>query len=167
MKKSVYLETSYISYLTCRPSRDLIVAGHQTITREWWEKCRSEFALYISEAVVEECAAGDPIAASDRLSAIEDIELLDMIEEVDKLMEALLQGHGLPVQAAQDAAHVAIASVHNIDYLLTWNCKHIANAHRRHTIETICLEHGYNKPNICTPEGLLGAHAYDVARPDS
>ena len=109
---------------------------------------------------------GDQTAAKDRLSIIESIDLLDITMEVDSLIDALLGAHALPIQAKQDAAHVATASVHHMDYLLTWNCKHIANAQKRSVIENVCQEQGYRSPIICTPEELLGEYN-DVERSDS
>jgi predicted nucleic acid-binding protein len=155
MKPRVYLETTIPSYLTAWPSRDLVRAAHQQITREWWEKRREQFELFISQVVLRECPAGDPKAASERLEVLQDLPLLEQTEEATKLAQALLQKVPLPNRATVDALHIAVASVHGMDYLLTWNCTHIANAVLRDPIESVCRASGYEPPAICTPEELL------------
>ena len=157
MKPRVYLETTIPSYLTAWPSRDLIRAAHQQITREWWQHRRGEFELFISQVVVQECQAGDPKAAADRLEAIRDFPLLEQSDDATALAQALLKQVPLPERAAVDALHIAVATVNGMDYLLTWNCTHIANAALREPIESICRECGYDPPAICTPEELLSA----------
>jgi hypothetical protein len=154
MKSRVYLETTIPSYLTAWPSRDLIRAAHQQITREWWAG-RGAFELYSSRLVVQECQAGDPQAAVDRLAALAGIPLLEQTPEAATLAEALIRGVPLPERAAADALHIAIAAVHGVDYLLTWNCTHIANVTLRPQIESVCRAAGYEPPLICTPEELL------------
>jgi hypothetical protein len=109
------------SYLTAWPSRDLIIASHQQITREWWGKRRNKFQLYISQLVVDEASAGDPVAARERLGVIESLSLLDITPEVAELAASILASGKIPRKAATDAAHVAIAAVHGMDFLLTWN----------------------------------------------
>ena len=141
MKSSLYLETTIPSYLTSRPSRDLIIAGHQEITREWWEKRRDTFQLYISQLVVDEVSAGDPVAARERLKALQDLPLLDITPEVTELATGILASGKIPRKAATDAAHIAIAAVHGMDFLVTWNCVHIANAAITKALATICREH--------------------------
>jgi predicted nucleic acid-binding protein len=128
MKSCVYLETTVPSYLTSRPSRDLIIAGRQALTREWWERRRDTFQLYISQLVVDEASAGDPTAARERLKAVQDLQLLDITPEVAELASSILASGRIPRKAATDAAHIAIAAVHGMDFLVTWNCVHIANA---------------------------------------
>jgi hypothetical protein len=153
MKPRVYVETTVPSYLTAWPSRDLVRAAHQQITREWWAR-RGEFALYSSRLVVQECQAGDPQAAADRLAALVDVPLLELTPDAATLAEALVRGVPLPERAAADALHIAIAAVHGVDYLLTWNCTHIANVTFRPQIESVCRAAGYAPPLICTPEEL-------------
>jgi hypothetical protein len=153
MKPRVYLETTIPSYLTAWPSRDLVRAAHQQITREWWAN-RGAFELYSSRLVVQECQAGDSQAAADRLAALTGIPLLEQTPDTAALAEALLQGVPLPERAAADALHIAIAAVHGLDYLLTWNCTHIANVTLRPRIEAVCRGAGYEPPLICTPEEL-------------
>jgi hypothetical protein len=155
MKPRLYLETTIPSYLTAWPSRDLVRAAHQQTTREWWDRRREEFDLFVSQIVVRECQGGDPNAAVKRLDVIRDLPLLEQTAEAVTLAESLLNQVLLPRQAAVDALHIAIAAVHGMDYLLTWNCTHIANASLRFQIESVCLEHGFEPSIICTPEELL------------
>jgi hypothetical protein len=155
MKPRVYLETTIPSYLTAWPSRDLVRAAHQQITRDWWDRRRAEFELYISQVVLRECQAGDATAAAERLKILQDLPLLEQTEEATRLAQALVDRVPLPERAAVDALHVAIAAVHGVDYLLTWNCTHIANATLRDPIESVCRENGYEPPAICTPDELL------------
>ena len=156
MKARLYLETTVPSYLTSRPSRDLIIASHQRITRDWWEKRRDKFQLYISQLVVDEASDGDPVAARERLNAIQSLPLLDITSEVAELAAGILASGKIPRRAATDAAHIAIAAVHGMDFLVTWNCVHIANAAIARALASICREHGCECPVICTPEELLG-----------
>lgn len=155
MKSRVYLETTIASYLTAWPSRDLVTAAHQQITREWWQKRRSDFDLFISQIVLREAGAGDPDAAAQRLQSLQDIPVLEERDEAVELAATLVGAIPLPKKAELDALHIALAVVHGMDYLLTWNCTHIANAALRHQIEAICHTRGYETPVICTPEELL------------
>src|SRR5512140_1150535 len=147
---NVYGETSIISYLTARPSRDLVRAAHQRLTRAWW-KDRHDFSLFVSELVLRELAAGDPTAAQRRLRAVSSFPVLGISDEHGDLADALVRGGALPQAAVVDAFHIALAAGHGTDYLLTWNCKHIANATMRGTIESICRSSGVEPPIICTP----------------
>ena len=156
MKSRLYVETSVISYLAARPSRDLIVAAHQQITHEWWDIRRFEFDLSLSQLVLTEAKFGDPGVAAARLQLLQGIPLLDIHDEVAELAQQLLSAGYLPRKAAQDAIHIAIAAIHGMDYLLTWNCKHIANAHMRPRIERLIHIAGYHVPVIATPEELPG-----------
>jgi hypothetical protein len=151
---SVYLETTVVSYLTALPSRDLVVAGHQQVTREWWEG-RLRFDLYISEAVLAEAGRGDEGAAGRRLAALGDVTVISALPEAMALARGFLEAAAMPRKAAIDAVHVAIAAVHGIDYLLTWNCAHIANAAIRAKVEAVCRAAGYQPPIICTPLELM------------
>jgi predicted nucleic acid-binding protein len=156
MKPKLYLETTVPSYLSAWPSRDLIRAGHQQITREWWETRRADFDIYISQLVLDEAGAGDAQAARDRLEVLQTLPLLDLTAEVTDLASDLKSELALPPKAITDAAHIAIAAVHGMDFLLTWNCTHIANAEMFSQIELACKERGFNAPVICTPEELMG-----------
>ena len=126
MRPKVYIETTIISYLTARPRRDLVTAAHQQLTREWWDE-RDQFDLYTSKAVHDEAADGDPEAAQLRLKALEGVALIKPDPKEITLASHLLQDGLLPEKATEDALHIAIAAVHGMHYLLTWNCKHIAN----------------------------------------
>ena len=142
MKSRLYLETTIPSYLTSRPSRDLIIASHQQITREWWEKRRDTFQVYISQLVVDEASAGDPVAARERLKVVQDLPLLDITPEVAELASGILASGKVPRKATTDAAHIAIAAaVHGMDFLVARNCAHIANAAIAKSLALICREH--------------------------
>lgn len=154
MKPKVYLETTIVSYLTGWPSRDLIIAAHQQITRTWWQG-RTRFDLYVSQLVIQEAGKGDSEAAALRLQALKDIPVLELSPEARALARQLVTQGPLPEKAALDALHIGIAVVNGMDYLLTWNCTHIANAAMRHRIEATCRCIGYEPPVICTPEELM------------
>ena len=155
MKPRVYVETTIPSYLKAWPSRDLVRAAHQQITREWWDRRRGDFDLFVSELVRQECGAGDPDAAGERLAAIKELPVLGQSEQAEILAGTLLTDVPLPKKAALDALHIALAVLNGMDYLLTWNCTHIANATLRGRIEAICRKLGYAPPIICTPEELM------------
>jgi predicted nucleic acid-binding protein len=154
-KVKVCIETSVISYLTARPSRDIVIAGHQQTTRDWWQQQSQSFQLVASQLVIQEASAGDTVAAQERLEVLKNIELLEVIEDAVNLAQVLIQSGPLPRKAAEDALHIAIAVSNGVEYLLTWNCKHIANASMRSSIERICRAAGYEPTIICTPEELL------------
>jgi hypothetical protein len=154
--ESVYLETSFISYLVARASRDVIVAGHQQTTHEWWANRRGEFECSVSQVVIDEASAGDPAEVQKRLAIIGGLPVLEITEEAEALAEAIMGAGMLPPHAVRDAAHVAVASVHASDYLLTWNCKHLANAQITRRIALVCQKLGQRMPIICTPEELMG-----------
>jgi predicted nucleic acid-binding protein len=156
MKAKVYLETTVPSYLVGRPSRDLLVAAHQEITREWWESRRSHFDLYVSELVIQEVTAGDPLLANQRLEILREVPVLAVSGEILELAENLITQGPIPRKAAGDAAHIAFATVYGCEYLLTWNCRHIANAELHRAIRRIVEEYGYDVPSLCTPEELMG-----------
>jgi hypothetical protein len=152
----VYLETSFVSYLAAWPSRDLIVASHQQITHEWWRRRRASFDLYVSQRVIDEAGAGDEEAAQRRLTLLEGLPLLDLNEEVIRLAQEFVAQGPFTEAASADAVHIAVAAVHAMDFLLTWNCRHIANAEIVRMTAVICDDEGYGIPHICTPEELLG-----------
>jgi hypothetical protein len=155
MKPKVYVETTIISYLAARPSRDLIVAGHQQITHEWWQISRRNFGVVSSQLVAGEAGAGDPEAAEARLAFLAGLTLLEITEEALTLAQRLLQAKAIPQDFPEDALHVAVAVVNGTEYLLTWNYKHLANAGMRSKIEATCRELGYEAVVICTPEELM------------
>lgn len=154
--ETVYLETTFISYLVARPSGDLLVAAHQKTTQDWWAFRRDQFTCLISQVVIDEASAGDPNEVQKRLAAIGSLASLDVTREAQALARAIMASGVLPSAAARDAAHVAVAAFHGIDYLLTWNCKHLANAQIMRKIDRVCGDGGYRMPIICTPEELMG-----------
>ncbi|MBK5256161.1 MAG: type II toxin-antitoxin system VapC family toxin [Vicinamibacteria bacterium] len=155
MKPSVYVETTIPSYLTAWRSPELVMAANQEATRSWWEVSRPRYELFISSIVLLEATGGDPEAAKRRVAAIDGLPELDVSDDVEVLAGRLLEGAALPASAKTDALHIAVATVHGIDFLLTWNCKHIANAVTRPKIEAICRAFGYEPPVICTPLELM------------
>ena len=157
MGNRLYLETTIISYLAARLSRDLVVAAHQQLTHEWWDNHRHGFDLFSSQLVEREAAAGDEIVARKRLRLLSDTVTLDATAESQALTKELLGLEALPENASDDAAHIAIATVHGMDYLLTWNCRHIANARLHRAIKRASSNLGFELPIICTPEELIGA----------
>ena len=158
--ESVYIETSVVSYLVALPSRDLIVAGHQQVTQDWWENRRAKFACSISDVVLGEARDGDATQAALRLRALEGFPKLAATPEAERLAAAFLQGV-LPAKAARDAAHLAIATVGKVKYLLTWNCNHLANAQLLDRLEPIATAAGFKLPRVCTPEELMGVSRYE------
>jgi len=155
MKSRVYVETTIVSYLTSRVSRDLVVAAHQRITRQWWEECAPSHELYISELVQQEVARGDASAAAARVAAIEELPILGITTEAIDLAESLVAEGPVPSEAAVDALHVGVAAANGMDYLLTWNCRHLANAALRTRFQVSLELAGYGCPVICTPEELM------------
>ena len=163
--RSSCLESRVVSYLAARPSRDLVVAGNQQVTRDWWETRRGECELFVSGVAVAECGAGDPTAASEREVFLTDLPVLATTEEAEALSAALLSVMALPQRAALDALHIGLAAVNGIDILLTWSCAHIANPFMQPQISAACVEYGVIPPTICTPLQLV--EAWDnVERPN-
>ena len=156
VKPAVYVENSVVSYLAARKAQNNVrVAGHQDITHEWWNMKRHQFDLYASAVVVEEAQDGDADAAATRLEIIAQLTLLEVTQEARDLAAVLLRETRLPAKAAADALHIATATVHGMDYLITWNCKHIANAVIFRSVERACRKNGYEPPVMCTPEELM------------
>jgi hypothetical protein len=155
MKPKVYIETSVISYLTARPSRDILVAANQQVTQEWWQDRRVQFELYVSQLVAQEAGSGDVEALSKRQQALAECIFLDVTQDALALAENLIEQKAIPRQAAEDALHIAVATASGMDYLLTWNFKHIANAARRASVELICRLNHYEPPVICSPMELM------------
>jgi len=156
VERSVYIETSVFSYLAARPSRDLVVAAKQQTTRDWWDMRRHRFGLYVSQTVVDEAADGDADAARERLERLSGIPLLEASTDTKQLARALVQERILPRKAAADAVHIALAAVHGVDILLTWNCTHLANAEILVDVRRLIASCGYEPPIICTPDELMG-----------
>ena len=156
MPPSVYVETSVISYYTARSSRDIVTAARQTLTQEWWQDARNRFDLYVSVLVVEEAKSGGTEAARRRLSAISGLPILEINDTAEKLAKRFLEEIAIPASSPEDALHIALATVHGMDFLLTWNFRHINNAEMKTRIRTIIEAAGYESPVICSPEELGG-----------
>ena len=156
MKPIVYIESSVISYLASRPSRDVVIAGRQAISHDWWENHRHRFELRISILVEQEISRGDPAAASLRMERIADIPSLVISDEAIKLSELLLSNGVIPKGSEEDALHIGIAAAQGTDYLLTWNFRHINNAETRTAIVDRVESCGYQCPQLCSPEELGG-----------
>lgn len=155
MKRKVYVETSVISYLTARPSKTIVGAAHQQLTLAWWET-RAAYELFVSQSVWQECAGGDPDAARRRMMALHGIPVLAVTEEMMNLANALIRQGIIPAKAIEDALHIAVSTLHRVDFLLTWNCRHIANPVIQEKIAACLEQQGLFLPIICTPEELLG-----------
>ncbi len=153
MKQKIYIETSVVSYYTNRPSRDLVTAARQQVTREWWDESSHRFELYISVLVPEEARCGNEIEAKKRLEALKGIPILGISEEAEALANALVAGP-IPKKSAEDALHIALAAVNGMDFLLTWNFRHINNAMMKKQITKIVENYGYECPVLCSPEEL-------------
>ena len=154
MTGAVYIETSIISYLVARPSRDVVIAARQAITLEWWTNRRQDFELFISALVEDEISSGDSEAADLRLKAVDGIPSLSITDEAQALANRLIERGAVPIQSVEDALHIAIAAAQGIDYLLTWNFKHINNAQTKARIAGVVEERGYVCPVLCSPEEL-------------
>ncbi len=152
---AVYIETSIVSYLTARPSRDVVTLGHQSLTLEWWEAVLPKVRPVTSRITLMEAGKGNPEAASRRLAALEPIMILSVSLEAESLARTYLEEKLIPEQAELDALHLALASAHGVDYLLTWNCRHLAAAVVRRRLASINTREGFPIPVICTPEELM------------
>ena len=153
-KPTVYIETSVVSYLVARPSRDVITLGRQGITQRWWETHGDDYRKVISRRVIDEVSAGDQKEAAKRIEVLVGLEVVTTNEEVVRLAELFVRETSLPTSADSDAMHIAAAVVNGIQYLLTWNHKHMANAQIHRKINEICEREGYEPTLICTPEAL-------------
>ena len=157
MKPTLYIETTIPSYLTAWPSRDKLRAVHQAITREWWQKRRRYFDLRISQLVEDECLAGDSKAAAERMIPLKGVLRLEIPDQAIVIAEEFIRRHALPVRAAKDALHVAIAATNGVHFLLTWNCRHLNNGEIYPKIKALCEKNGCACPVIVTPAELMGA----------
>jgi hypothetical protein len=155
-KPTLYLETTVCSYYTARPVRDIVALAHQEITRDWWERRLTLFEVYISPVVLEEARQGDPGPAQKRLEALSAFPVLEATSEIETLAQTYVSKLALPGKALRDAAHLAFACGYELDYLVTWNCTHIANAEIRRLLISLNDELGLRTPIICTPEELMG-----------
>lgn len=155
MKATVYIESTIISYLAAKPSRDLIVAAHLQLTMEWWDLIRSKVACFVSPFVIQEISAGDEEAANKRIEIIQDIPVLEINQEIQKLAQRYFDSLDIPEKARLDASHLATAVWHEIDYLISWNCKHIVSGRVKKVLERINAQLNIKSPVLCTPEELM------------
>jgi hypothetical protein len=153
---AVFIETTIPSYYVARPSRNLVQLARQELTREWWDFHRTAYDLFSSQLVLDEAADGDLATAQVRLELLNDLPLLDIDDQVSALADELVERAILPPVAARDALHISCSAVHRMQFLLTWNCKHIANPHIRERIRSCFSRHGIDLPVICTPEEFIG-----------
>lgn len=156
-KAGVYLETTIISYLAARPSRDKIVMAHQRITANWWRDRRAAFRLLASSLVWAEAERGDAEAAARRLRFLREVKRLELNDASRRLAGRFVARGVIPAHAAADGLHIAAAAIHGLEFLMTWNCAHINNALMVGRIRTVCESAGFRCPVICTPEELMGA----------
>ncbi len=154
-KSRVYIETTVISYLAARLSRDATIASRQRLTQQFWYEHADRFELVISPTVISEVRRGNAEAVQRRLNLISDITRLPMSDAISNLTQNLLDTGAVPRSAETDATHIAIAAVHNVEYLATWNYKHITNVHKRQHIEQVCRDNDFRPPIICTPAQLI------------
>jgi hypothetical protein len=151
----IYIESTIPSYLVARPARDLLQAARQQITKDWWDLTRTRHDLFASRLVMDEIAFGETAMANRRLNIMTQVTLLEATEEAAEVTRKIMQSRLLPAKAEGDAAHIALATVHKMDILLTWNCRHIANAVILGPLHQLIECCGYGLPTICTPEELL------------
>ena len=156
MKAKLYLESTFPSYYVARPSKDLVLRAHQAITRNWWKKRLRDFEVHVSDVALDEIALGEAAMAKKRLDLVRPFPLLAATDASRELTRALIETGPLPEKAARDAAHIALSAVHEMHFLLTWNCRHIANAEMLRKIEQVCGDLGFKCPVVCTPDELLG-----------
>jgi hypothetical protein len=152
----VYVETSIVSHVTARPSSDIQIAALQHQARRWWSTERSNFEIVTSQLVIDEASAGDPTAAAERLKLLDGLPTVRIDDDVRNLARAIVSASIMPPKAAADALHVAAAAAARVQYLLTLNCKHIANAHELPRVYRLLQEHGFGQLLICTPAEFLG-----------
>ena len=160
-RPTVYLDTSIPSCLTARLSRDVEIARRQRITRVWWETYRGDYDLWVSERVLSEAGSGDSGAAQERLVALAGVSSFNPSAESDALVIRLIGNGLLPEKARADAEHIAIAATNSVRFLLTWNCKHLANLVIHRGVVRMCEAHGFRCPSICTPEKLMEASTHE------
>ena len=153
--QKIYIETSVVSYLTARTSKNLVIAGHQVVTKDFWEKLNVN-CTFVSELVLQEASKGDPSAARIRMETIKELKELEIDDECKQLAKVLVSNNAIPKEFPEDALHIAVASVHNMDVIVTWNFKHINNPIMRKKIKEILETTGYNAPELCSPEEFMG-----------
>jgi predicted nucleic acid-binding protein len=158
MKEKVYIETSIVSYLISKSNRDIVISAKQELTKEWWNEYSGLYKMFVSDLVINEISQGDPLYSKQRLKIVNKIPILETTEQAINIAKVITDKKILPVKATDDILHIAIAITHGIDYLLTWNCKHIANAHIIKSIESIAKQFNKQIPVLCTPLEILGGN---------
>lgn len=156
-RPTAYIETTVIGHLVGRMLAEPIVAGRQTVTRQWWPTAIVKYRFFVSKVVADECAAGDPDAAGERLAVLDSLEFLATSPSVDELAGKLISKFAVPKTEPRDAIHISLAAVNGVEYLVSWNFKHIVNPTTRSAIERICRDAGFVPPMICTPDELMEA----------
>jgi hypothetical protein len=152
----VYIESTIPSYVVARPSRDLLQAARQQLTRDWWDLKRAAHQVFISQVVLDEIAFGDVTMARQRLELVQGIPMLGLTGDVERFAQRILESGILPPEAGRDSAHIAVATVHQVEVLLSWNCRHIANAAIQPSLRRLAQTESFTLPVICTPEELMG-----------
>jgi predicted nucleic acid-binding protein len=153
--ESAYLDTNIVGYVASRPSRDVVTLAHQQITREWWNGRRNHFDLHVSELVLFEAGRGDESAARERLDLLRGLPVLRIDASARALADKIFRATLLPDKAAADALHLALSAVNGMDYLVTWNCTHLANGAVLKVVNRVCVDNNYEPPIVCTPEELM------------
>ena len=156
-KPTAYIETTVIGHLVGRMLADPIVAGRQAVTRHRWPTACTEYRFFVSKVVADECAAGDPDVAKERLEVLDSLEFIATSPSVDELAHKLIGGSAVPKTEPRDAVHISLAAVNGLEYLVSWNFKHIVNPTTRSAIERVCRDAGFVPPIICTPDELMEA----------
>ncbi len=156
MKEIAYIETTIVSYLVARPSRDLVLSAHQQVTREWWENERVNYHCIASEEVAREAMLGDTGMAQARIKVLEEVQIVGITAEVEAMAATFMATGALPLTMRPDATHLAAATLSGADYLLTWNCRHLANAHVLRRLQKEAERRGWPLPGVCTPLELMG-----------
>ena len=156
MKEIAYIETTIVSYLVARPSRDLVLSAHQQVTREWWENERVHYHCIASEEVAREAMLGDTGMAQARIKVLADVQIVGITAEVEAMAATFMSTGALPPTMRPDATHLAAATLSGADYLLTWNCRHLANAHVLRRLQKESERRGWQLPGVCTPLELMG-----------
>jgi predicted nucleic acid-binding protein len=156
MKRTIYIETSVVSYYTAKPSDNIRISGHQLATYEFWEML-SQYEVHISDTVIEEVSRGDEIKVEERLFSIRDFAVLEVDSKTQELAKLLIQQEAVPAKCPEDALHIAVAATHNVGFILTWNFKHINNPFMMRNISDVVLEAGFSMPVICSPEEFMEA----------
>jgi hypothetical protein len=152
----IYSESTIPSYVVARPARDLLQAARQQLTKDWWDFNSENHELFTSQIVLDEIAEGEAAMARQRLELVAELKLLDLTDEARMFTKEILASGLLPVEADRDAAHIALATVHEMEILLSWNCRHIANAAIQTRLRRLAEKNDFALPVLCTPEELTG-----------